>query len=351
MATDDTYSSVYIADSAGTNKVYMDIDPNDPRVSHDYSRGEHRISWGCSYLTETARASIWTKYLAFSDVKVYDGTTEYLCRWADGAAFKWEKSAKPSLSAKFEFVVIQPASTKVYIANSGGGSKIYMDMEPFPFPEIRRDRNRKYLSWECKYITRANANSLISKFPSDVEVSLDNGSTKYLCKWEDSTSGLEIIPTVEGNLSCRVSFEILQTVGASPAGQIKIYDYNGSNTVTLDSDPWPFPQIKKSRTVSSEKCCPSVSGGNLVSGETVHFDGGVHVSDGEIEFEIPYLSTSNKTALQTKYDTLADVRVSLDGGSTKYYCTWADGVSFEPTPTGSASYSCRFKFKVISLVS
>ena len=164
MATDDTYSSVYIADSDGTDKVYMDIDPNDPRVSHDYSRGEHRISWGCSYLTETARTSIWTKYLAFSDVKVCDGTTEYLCRWGDGSAFKWERSAKPSLSAKFEFVVIQPASTKVYIATSGGTAKIYMDVEPFPFPEIRRDRNRKYLSWECKYITRANANSLISSF-------------------------------------------------------------------------------------------------------------------------------------------------------------------------------------------
>ncbi len=344
------YSNVYIADFDGNNKVYMDIDPF-PFPERKHARDVDTLEWTCEYISATKATSLRSKYEAFSDVEVSldNGTTKYYCRWGEGVALDLQPttSGNYKLNVKFNVMYTKPYSsttmTGVYIADTGGANKIYMDYRPYPFPEPQISREGSTLEWNCLFITDTKAASLITKYKtfSNVEVSLDNGATKYNCRWADGVA-CSLSRTSHNNIAVSVKFAIIETVGASKTSKIYFRNYSGGGEFQLDKDPTPFPYLQKKRIASSKTTLRS----NTEAAQTVHFDAGSHISSGNVVFTLNDVPATTIASLQALYDTLSGFRISIDNKSTWYYARWDSGESFRVTYTGSnltGNISCNIK--------
>lgn len=342
MASSNLYSEVYIKSSGGA-KIYMDLEPA-PKPVLNGERSSDRISIKGTYMDKTTVDQIWVLYMTFADiyVNINDGAGEYLCRWADGEGFKpFKEGGKKSYSYELNFVVLSTRTSQVIIADSNGSNPITLDFNPYPFPEpVKQKNGTATLEIETAYITRAHADSILSKFPNDVRVTLSTGGVTYICRWNES--GCQIIPTHKNNLSARFSFVVLTTTTSSASGTIVI------GSVTLDVNPSPYPTIRRTRKVSSEVSTPGLSGTTPTAAQTVHFDGGTHISDGTIEFEVAYLSEAKITSIQAIYDTYSTTTISLNGGTTTNTVIFEDFEVIREGNTATSSAKCRFRFKVVS---
>lgn len=346
MALTNMWSNVYIrANTIGSTSYYMDINPH-PRPVLRKERGQDVIEWTCSFIEDATAASIWTLYATFNDVlvNINDGAGEYLCRWAGGEAFQRITSGKSSYTVTFKFEVLNTRTSQVIISDYAGTNPVTLDFNPFPFPEpVQMKDGLQRIVIDSAYITRTNADLLRAKYPLDVRIQLATGGTVYICRFES----LEIVPSTSNNLRLKAELTAVQYVGQTAAGAIKIADDDGANIITVLRNPYPFPTIVQRKNVSTAKTCPGVTGSAAVSGQSIHFDGGVHISDGEIAFSLPFELPSAVTSLETKYRAYENVRVSIDSGVTYYLCVFSD---FERMRFGNPTEGIRCGFKIIQTV-
>lgn len=343
MSATNYWSKVYIRAVGDPTKIYMDIQPHpDPLVKTE--RPEDTITWQCIRILEATDVLIWALYMTFDDiyVDIDDGEGERLCRWADGEGYKRIKSDKPSKAVEFNFVIVDSRSTDITFWDSGGANAVNLPYEAFPFPEpIQQKDGTSKISFSSLYITRAIADSLKAKFPNDVRLRLNAAGSTYLCRWES----LNIIPSTENNLRMSCDLTVITVVGGVASSLVYIYDSAGANGVRLEEDPSPFPALAQERTTSSVKCCPGLVGAVLTSGERIHFDGGVDISDAVIEFSVPYLRDASRTTLLARFRLLANAQISLDSGATKYTCIFQ---RYKERFVGVFSAGIDFRFLIIS---
>lgn len=346
MGATSEYSNIYVRASGGA-AIYMDLQVEPPPiVEADLEQSTIKIAY--TYMLPTTADAIWAIYLTANFAPIYvnidDGAGERLCRWKNFRRITG--GGKRSYSYEMEFTILTDRSTYVNISDSDGSNVVTLDYEPYPFPEPIQQRDRtQRIEFDSLYITRTKADLLRAKFPNDVRIKLSSTGSTYLCRWQEN--GLQIKPTTSTNLSVSIRLEVIMIVSASASSTIYIYDANGANAVQLDFDPYPFPTIYYQRNTYSVKGLPYLNGSTLTSGIRKHFDGGIDVSDGTIEFSVPYLSASKITTLETRYFLLASVQVSLNSGSTKYRCIFAD---FKRSRFGNPSEGVSMKFNIIETV-
>jgi len=332
MASTNLYSDIYIADASGANRVFMDIRPSpDPILMR--TREYDKIEWTVTFIEDSTSDLLWTKYLTFPYVEVSldNGVTKYLCRWeAEGMERRYE--SKHSQTVTFRFIIVNLRTSAVTISDADGANPVVLDYNPYPFPEpVQRKNGLSVIRFNSLYITRAKADLLKAKYPSDVRLLLVSGGSTYLCRFDS----LEITPMDANNLTLSASFTVLQVVAASAGSKILI---NGNR---LDVDPFPFPFIVQEKTVSSVKCLPTSS----ASGRTVHFDAGVHISDGTIDFTVDYLRQATRATLLTAYRARNPVTISIDNGTTTYNAVFS---RYREIVEGDHSVRVEMGFKIIS---
>lgn len=133
---------------------------------------------------------------------------------------------------------------------------------------------------------------------------------------------------------------------------VYIADLDGGNKVYMDIDPSPMPHIPfRAGTVQVSQTLPGLDATDtLVAGKKLVWDGGADLSGTAIEWNCSYTLAATKTSLEAKWNTLEDVRISLDDGSNVYRATWDRNRDPFPvrTPAGRTSYIFNPRFYIIS---
>lgn len=207
-------SAVTIADYNGGNVVTLDFDPYPFPEPVKKLDGTFDLSFKTMYLTRAKADLLLAKFPEDVQVKLKSAGSTYYCRWNEGG-LRIIPETEDLLSAEFSltglYYVGQAAASNIYIYDSAAANGIRMMNDPFPFPEIQK--NRSVTSVKCcpgsagvgqtdhydggdhisagriefsvPYVSSANISTLNSRYYSStravVHVSLDGGSTKYKC--------------------------------------------------------------------------------------------------------------------------------------------------------------------------
>jgi hypothetical protein len=132
---------------------------------------------------------------------------------------------------------------------------------------------------------------------------------------------------------------------------VYISDLDGSNKIYMDKSPEAPPFVGPAKGVSqSVRCLPGLDGSsNLAAGKLIHWDGGADETDGIITWSCTRMLQPAFDALLIKWNSPADVRVSLDDGDNIYRCQWTRPDGFAVSKgRGRSSYDVKFSFRVVS---
>ncbi len=134
---------------------------------------------------------------------------------------------------------------------------------------------------------------------------------------------------------------------------IYIADASGANQVWLldDQEPSPVPFPVQTRRVTEEFMRPGLTAPGL----RIVDDEGSSIGYADLKFSCRYVSQENLAALRAKFDAYQDggglpVEVSLDAGTTKWLCAWAeDGLVPKHWDLEEQRYEVDFHLKVLGI--
>ncbi len=182
--------------------------------------------------------------------------------------------------------------SNIYIKDPSTGTKYYLDCEPLRYPVVRGNREYDYFTWEHTYMDPTTAEALwtLCSTHRDVNIDIDDGKGERLCRWDDGEGFYQVKGDGKKSRTYSVNVWLLD----SRATSVQISDYNGANTVTLDYEPYPFPEPMQ------------------------NLDGTL-----EINLKSRYITRAKANSLKSLFPN--DIQVKLTSSGYTWYCRWDSG--------------------------
>ena len=182
--------------------------------------------------------------------------------------------------------------SKIYIKDPDSGTKYYMDCEPLKYPVVRGNREYDYFTWSHTYMDPTTAEALWTLYSTrkDVYIDIDDGNGERLCRWDDGEGFYQ----VKGDGKKSRNYSVKVWLLDSRATSVQVSDYDGANTVTLDYEPFPFPEPQQ------------------------NLDGTLAIS-----LKSRYITREKANSLKALYPN--DIRLKLTLYGETYYCRWDSG--------------------------
>jgi hypothetical protein len=127
-----------------------------------------------------------------------------------------------------------------------------------------------------------------------------------------------------------------------------ICDSDDTDVVYFDMDPTPIPWPVNNRIVSRLQCLR----GSSSAGNVRTIDTGAGSGSKTLTITVPHATMSTVTALQTKFDAVAQIKYYDADNDILYTCAWAEGDSFKPDilPGQASEFSLTIRLIIISQV-